>query len=66
MNVNEEKVLQIIRVEEPVTLHALCRWLPEAKLGAVDKTLWEMTRQGRVHPERINEKEVWLYGAKSH
>ena len=61
----DEVVLQILKVEEPLTLARLWRWLPGTKLGDVDEKLWELNRQGRVHRDELNGEEVWLYGAKT-
>lgn len=63
-DINEEVVIQILRVEEPITLHDLRRWMPEARIDDLDQTLWELNRQGRVHVAIEGGKEEWFYGHK--
>ncbi len=59
---DEDRILQILRVEEPATLRTVKRFMPDMRLDLLDAALWELNRQGRVHCE--NAGELWLFGTR--
>lgn len=59
--VSEEKLLQILRVEEPQSIFDLTAHLRDHTIDEIDLCLWELHRQGRVHRSATTTGEFWYF-----
>ena len=42
----EERIRNVVRVEEPLTVHEIARFIRDVRVSELDQVVWDMVRDG--------------------